>query len=219
MGKYPCLVLDHDDTLVQSESTVNYPAFLKALEALRPGQTVSLQDFSLWTFQEGFTEMCIRHFGFREAELDRQYEIWLDYVMTHTPPCFPEMAAVLRRQKESGGLICVVSHSARENILRDYQVHFGIRPDCIYSWELGPQRRKPAPYSLDQIMRAYSLSPSELLVVDDMKSGFDMAKTRSVPFAWAGWGRQNLPEVAAFMKKHCDFSFATPAELEHFLFD
>lgn len=43
MGKYPCLVLDHDDTLVQSESTVNYPAFLKALEVLRPGQTVSLR--------------------------------------------------------------------------------------------------------------------------------------------------------------------------------
>lgn len=91
MGKYPCLVLDHDDTLVQSESTVNYPAFLKALEALRPGQTVSLRDFSLWTFQEGFTDMCVRHFGFTQSELDRQYEIWLDYVMTHTPPCFPEM--------------------------------------------------------------------------------------------------------------------------------
>ena len=219
MGKYPCLVLDHDDTLVQSESTVNYPAFLKALEALRPGQTVSLRDFSLWTFQEGFTDMCVRHFGFTQSELDRQYEIWLDYVMTHTPPCFPEMAAVLRRQRESGGLICVVSHSARENILRDYQTHFGIRPDCIYGWELGPQRRKPAPYPLDQIMRAYSLSPSELLVVDDMKSGFDMAKARSVPFAWAGWGRQNLPEVTAFMKAHCDFSFHTPAQLEHFLFD
>ena len=100
MGKYPCLVLDHDDTLVQSESTVNYPAFLKALEVLRPGQTVSLRDFSLWTFQEGFTDMCVRHFGFTQSELDRQYEIWLDYVMTHTPPCFPEMAAVLRRQRE-----------------------------------------------------------------------------------------------------------------------
>ena len=60
---------------------------------------------------------------------------------------------------------------------------------------------------------------AELLVVDDMKSGFDMAKARSVPFAWAGWGRQNLPEVAAFMKAHCDFSFHTPAQLEHFLFD
>ena len=125
MGKYPCLVLDHDDTVVQSESTVNYPAFLKALSVLRPGATVSLQDFSLWTFQEGFTE----------GELARQYDIWLDYVMTHTPPCFPTMSHLLQRQRESGGLICVVSHSARENILRDYETHFGIRPDCIFGWE------------------------------------------------------------------------------------
>ena len=84
MGKYPCLVLDHDDTVVQSESTVNYPAFLKALGVLRPGMTVSLRDFSLWTFQEGFTEMCVGHFDFTEAELEQQYDIWLDYVMTHT---------------------------------------------------------------------------------------------------------------------------------------
>ena len=27
MLKYPCLVLDHDDTVVQSEATVNYPFF------------------------------------------------------------------------------------------------------------------------------------------------------------------------------------------------
>lgn len=159
MLKYPCLVLDHDDTVVQSESTVNYPAFLKALDALRPGQTISLEDFSLWTFREGFSGMCTRHFHFTEEEFHTQFEIWLDYVMSHTPPCFPDMAGILHRQKQAGGLICVVSHSARENILRDYQTHFGLRPDCIYGWELGPEKRKPAPYPLDQIMKAYSLSP------------------------------------------------------------
>ena len=218
MLKYPCLVLDHDDTVVQSESTVNYPAFLKALDALRPGQTISLEDFSLWTFREGFSGMCTRHFHFTEEEFHTQFEIWLDYVMSHTPPCFPDMAGILHRQKQAGGLICVVSHSARENILRDYQTHFGLRPDCIYGWELGPEKRKPAPYPLDQIMKAYSLSPTELLVVDDMKSGFDMAKTRNVPFAWDGWGRPEIPEISAFMKRYCDFSFATPTELEQFLF-
>ena len=154
----------------------------------------------------------------QEEEFHTQFEIWLDYVMSHTPPCFPDMAGILHRQKQAGGLICVVSHSARENILRDYQTHFGLRPDCIYGWELGPEKRKPAPYPLDQIMKAYSLSPTELLVVDDMKSGFDMAKTRNVPFAWAGWGRPEIPEISAFMKRYCDFSFATPTELEQFLF-
>ena len=27
MLKYPCLVLDHDDTVVQSEATIHYPCF------------------------------------------------------------------------------------------------------------------------------------------------------------------------------------------------
>ena len=31
MLKYPCLVLDHDDTVVQSEATVNYPFFLSLI--------------------------------------------------------------------------------------------------------------------------------------------------------------------------------------------
>ena len=60
--------------------------------------------------------------------------------------------AVLQRQREEGGLICVVSHSAKENISRDYQTHFGLQPDRIYGWELGPEKRKPAPYPLDDIM-------------------------------------------------------------------
>jgi len=29
MLKNPCLVLDHDDTVVQSEATVNYPFFVQ----------------------------------------------------------------------------------------------------------------------------------------------------------------------------------------------
>ena len=32
MLNYRCLVLDHDDTVVRSEETVNYPSFLEALK-------------------------------------------------------------------------------------------------------------------------------------------------------------------------------------------
>ena len=37
MLKYPCLVLDHDDTVVQSEATINYPFFCYILNRFRPG--------------------------------------------------------------------------------------------------------------------------------------------------------------------------------------
>lgn len=218
MLRYPCLVLDHDDTVVRSEATVNYPAFLQALRELRPGQTVSLRDFSLWTFQEGFFEMCANHFGFREPEFQRQFAIWLDYVMTHVPPCFPGIRPILQRQREEGGLICVVSHSAKENISRDYQTHFGLQPDRIYGWELGPEKRKPAPYPLDDIMAGFGLEPGDLLVVDDLNTGYAMAKARGVDFAWAGWSRDNMPEIAAAMAPIADYAFASPDELAKFLF-
>ena len=35
MLKFPCLVLDHDDTIVQSEATINYPFFVEYLKKYR----------------------------------------------------------------------------------------------------------------------------------------------------------------------------------------
>ena len=40
--RFPCLVLDHDDTVVQSEMTVNFPYFLQVLADFRPGETSSI---------------------------------------------------------------------------------------------------------------------------------------------------------------------------------
>ena len=36
MLKYPCLVLDHDDTTVNSTATVHYPAFVEFMKIYRP---------------------------------------------------------------------------------------------------------------------------------------------------------------------------------------
>ena len=35
--KYKCLILDHDDTVMDSTAHVHHPAFLVALAELRPG--------------------------------------------------------------------------------------------------------------------------------------------------------------------------------------
>ena len=219
MKRYACLVLDHDDTVVRSEETVNYPSFLETLAKLRPGQTIDLPAFTRWCFSPGFAALCLEHFGFSQEELNLQFEMWLQYVRTHIPPAFDGIGDVIRRQKAEGGLVCVVSHSSQENILRDYRTHFGLEPDCIFGWELGAQYRKPNPYPLDEIMKRYSLDASDLLMVDDLKPGYDMAKTRNVDFAWAGWGRSNIPEIAAFMKAHSQFPFETIEALEKFLFE
>ena len=133
MLKYTCLVLDHDDTVVRSEATVNYPSFLECLAVICPGKTLSLEDFSRMCFSPGFSEMCREHFGFTQEQLDWQFAEWKKYVVDHAPPAFAGIDRVIRRQKEAGGLVCVSSHSSYINITRDYQKYFGITPDKFFN--------------------------------------------------------------------------------------
>lgn len=219
MLKYPCLVLDHDDTVVQSEATVNYPFFCDILDRFRPGKTITLAEYTHGCFSLGFAQMCRRWYGFTEQELVDEYMGWQNYIQDHIPAPFPGIEQVIRRQKEEGGLVCVVSHSCIRNITRDYTTHFDILPDAIYGWDLPEEKRKPSTYPLEDIMQRYSLSPSQLLVVDDMKPAWEMASKAGVPIAFAGWGRKDYPEICAEMEHLCNFAFHSPDELERFLFN
>ena len=219
MLKFPCLILDHDDTVVQSEATVNYPFFVYILDQLRPGTTITLEEYVQGCCNLGFAQMCRAWYGFTDQELVEEYQGWQKYIQTHIPEPFPGIGQIIRRQKELGGMVCVVSHSSDINILRDYRTHFGMEPDAIYSWDLPEQLRKPSTYALEDIMKKYGFPPSRMLVVDDMKPAYQMASSAGVPIAFAAWGRKDYPEIAAEMRRICDFSFDTTEELEKFLFD
>lgn len=219
MPKYKCLVLDHDDTVVQSETTVNFPFFQYILNQFRPGTTITLKEYTDGCFHMGFADMCRKWYGFTEQELVDEYNGWKEYITDHVPAPFPGIKTVIRRQKEAGGIVCVVSHSCNQNITRDYSTHFGILPDDIYGWDLPEEKRKPSPWPLEQIMEKYHLSPEQLLVVDDMKPAWEMARAAGVPIAYAGWSRTDRPEIAEEMTRLCDFVFDSTKALEQFLFD
>lgn len=219
MLKYPCLVLDHDDTVVQSEKTIGYPCFCQTLGRLRLGATLTFEDYVLGCHNLGFVEMCRRNWQFSDAEMQEEYRDWMDYVRIHEPPIFPGIDRIIRRQKENGGLVCVVSHSNSRNISRDYDTNFGIQPDMIYGCELPKAHQKPSPFPLEDIMRRYELKPEELLVVDDMKLAWKMAHPLGVPTAFAAWSKLEFPEMMEEMRTLCDFTFETTESLEKFLFD
>lgn len=219
MLKYPCLVLDHDDTVVQSEKTIGYPFFCYILDQFRTGEKISLADYVKDCHNLGFADMCRRRWQFTEQELLDEYMGWMEYVKTHIPDSFPGIEKIIRRQKAEGGMIFVVSHSSIMNITRDYEVHFGVQPDAIYGWDLPEEKRKPNPWPLEDIMERYHFSPEEMLVVDDMKLAWRMAKPLNVPIAFAAWGKVDFPELAEEMRELCDFAFDTTEDLEHFLFD
>ena len=218
MLRYQCLVLDHDDTVMDSTRHVHWPAFLGAMDQMRPGVTISLEDYFRVNFEPGFVEYCRQALHFTEADFQQELGIWQSYVDKRIPEVFPAVARIIRRQKEAGGYVCVASHSLAKNILRDYRANGLPDPDLIFGWDLPHEQRKPAPYSLEQIMRQLGLRPKELLMVDDLKPGYLMAKACGVDFAAAGWAYE-IPEIEDFMRQNCDRYFKTAEELEQYLFD
>lgn len=217
MLKYKCLVLDHDDTVVQSMKA-SYSFFLYVLEVFRPGETISFHDYVRDCHQFGFADLCRIRYSFSEDELAKEHSMWMGYVLSHTPEVYPGIKELILRQKQEGGLICVVSHSSKENILRDYDAHLGIRPDAVYGWDLPEEQRKPHAYPLLDIMRRFTLKPEELLVIDDMKLACQMAAPLGVNVAYAGWNGLNVPEIDEEMGKLCNFSFRAIPEAMAFLY-
>lgn len=218
MPRYKCLVLDHDDTVVQSEATVNYPCFCRFLEQYRPGMTISLQEYVSDCNKMAFIDMCRSRFALTDDELNLEYLFWKDYARSHIPDPFPGVKELLHRFRKAGGVICVSSMAAQENILRDYRAHFDLEPDRIFGWDLPEEHRKPDPWALEQIQKEFGFAAEEILVVDDMKFAVSMARKAGCPIAFAGWGRRDFPEICAEMENLCDESFYSVSDFSDYLF-
>ena len=69
--KYKCLILDHDDTVVNSSQSIHYPAFLHTLQTLRPNlPPISFEDFNHHCFVYGFYHLCTERYQFNEEEME-----------------------------------------------------------------------------------------------------------------------------------------------------
>ena len=106
--RYKCLVLDHDDTVVNSTATIHYPSFLAYLHKVRPGAYYSLEDYFRWNFAPGVAEFFRDIVGLSEEELTEEFRFWQDYVRTRVPEAYPGMQEILRRHRAAGGLIAVI---------------------------------------------------------------------------------------------------------------
>ena len=214
--KYRCLVLDHDDTVVNSTATIHYPAYVAYINQHKPGPLLTLEEYFSYNFDPGVIPMFRDICGLSEQEMEEEEAFWVEYVKDHIPEAYRGMREILQDHKQKGGLICVVSHSFSHYILRDYKANGLPEPDMVYGWELEAPLRKPAPYALYEIMKKYELKPEELLVVDDLKPGYDMACAAGVPFAAAGWAN-DVPKIEQFMRKNCELYFKQVEELAEFL--
>ena len=217
MLRYPCLALDHDDTVVRSTPTVNFPPVRESLARLRPGLNVTLAQFERWNNSPGFQALMDDIWRLTPEEQREFYSDWLRYVMAHVPPAWEGFGELLRRFRAEGGRIAVVSHSCRENIERDYSALFGFQPDLIFGWELPPEHRKPQPWPVLETARRFGLRPDEILVVDDLRPGCDMACAAGAAFAAAGWSH-SIPELERELRARSDAYCKSVRELSDYLF-
>ena len=213
--KYKCLVLDHDDTVVRSTATIHYPCFIEYLEKYYPhlAKNYTLESYFVKNFHPGVVELFTEEIGMNEEELRHEEEYWRAYVKNHVPTAYDGIGEIIADFKARGGIVAVDSHSYTEYIERDYKFNSLPTPDVIYGWDIPKDKRKPAPDTIFELMEKYRLLPSEILVVDDLKPGYDMARAAGVDFAAAGWA-YDVPEIADFMRKNCDFYLEKVEELK-----
>lgn len=214
--RYKCLVLDHDDTVVNSTATIHFPSFLEFLSKIRPESHYTLEEYFRKNFDPGIMELFTDELHFTPDELDEEYRFWQAYVKTRVPRAYQGMRDILERHRAQGGRIAVVSHSTSETIVRDYRENQLPMPDLIFGWELPMEQRKPNAWPLLQIMQRFGLEKNELLMLDDLKPGYDMARAAGVDFAAAGWAN-DIPEIEGFMRKNCDFYCKTVSDFDRLL--
>ncbi len=217
--KYKCLMLDHDDTVVDSTLNIHYNCFSEYIDKFRPELSgkYSPDEYIKKNFNPGVVEFFRDELMMDDAELAHEVEYWREYMRSHIPPAYKGVGEIIRDFRSSGGIIAVNSHSLRESILRDYEANFLPLPDVVYSIDLPEKNRKPSPYSIYDIGERYGISPSEILVVDDLKPGYLMARSAGSPIVGSGWA-YDIPEINGFMKENCDFYFTSPRQLYDHLF-
>jgi beta-phosphoglucomutase-like phosphatase (HAD superfamily) len=214
------MILDHDDTAVDGTRRVHYPAHLRVMEVLRPGApAIDLDTWFARNSDPGIMSFLVDEVGLTPEEMEVEHRIWREFTARETPHFYPGFLEALAAYKAKGGRVVVVSHSESHVILGHYRGTangHGVVPDLVFGWDLEPDKRKPSPYPVLETIRRLGVEPREVLVVDDLRPGVDMANAAGVDAAAAGWGH-DVPAIREFMTRSCVAYFATVAEFAEFI--
>ena len=199
--RFRCVLIDHDDTAVESTATVHYPAHLEALQVLRPGRVPPSQEEWIVRNFHGIMEYLEGDLGLTRDEQLTELAIWRRWTERSAPPFYPGFLELLGDFRRHGGLVVVISHSEADVIESHYRAAQDppFLPDLIFGWDHDDNRRKPSPWPVLEALRRLSCAPSEALIVDDLKPGVLMARAAGVSMAAAGWSHR-IAEIETYMR-------------------
>jgi len=221
MLKYKCLLLDHDDTAVDSTAEIHYPAHVEALRLLRPDHPPpGLEGWYMRNFDPGIMAYLEGELGMSHAELLVELDIWRRYTRSRTPRFYPGFLDMLVEYRAAGGLVAVISHSESDVIDRHYRQARTppFVPDAVFGWVDEAERRKPSPWPVREALRLFGLSERDALIVDDLKPGVTMSRATGVPVAAAGWSHR-IPAIERFMRESCVAYLESVGDLRSMLLD
>jgi beta-phosphoglucomutase-like phosphatase (HAD superfamily) len=216
--RFKCLLVDHDDTAVNSTAAIHYLSHLECLRELRPGlKAPSLEEWFLINFN-GIMKHLEGELGFSKGELDRELEIWRNFTRNRTPEFFPGFLELMGDFRREGGRVAVISHSEGDVIASHY-ARSGVPeacPDLIFGWDDDAARRKPSPWPVREALERFGLGEREALILDDLKPGVLMSRATGVPAAAAGWSHR-IPEITRYMRANTIVYFESVEEARAYL--
>mmetsp|Transcript_18953 Transcript_18953/g.34219 ORF Transcript_18953/g.34219 Transcript_18953/m.34219 type:complete len:227 (-) Transcript_18953:57-737(-) len=214
--QWQILLLDHDDTAVDSTARIHYPAHVAALNELRPDlEPVSFEGWVSVCHQPGVKEYMAQLFDKKAGH--REHEIWRSFTTTMVPEFYDGMLALLQEYVDRGGKIYVVSHS-EEDVIRSHYARAGAEHLIagVFGWNEDAEWRKPSPRPALYALEKHGVRAANALVVDDLSPGVKMAKAAGIRVVGAGWGHR-VPEVRDYMRSNCDMFCDSVAELRSIL--
>jgi beta-phosphoglucomutase-like phosphatase (HAD superfamily) len=214
---FACLILDHDDTAVDSTASVHYPAHVEAMRVLRPGLApVDLEGWFLKNFQPGIMPYLEEELGLNPEELAVEFEIWRSFTTRRIPRFYPGILELLGEYQGRGGKIAVVSHSEPDMIREHYRCAGPLLPDLVFGWDAEQDKRKPSPWPVLETLRRLELPASRALILDDLKPGVLMAQAAGVAVAGAGWAHR-IPRIREYMRSSCQAYFESVDSFRNYI--
>jgi HAD superfamily hydrolase (TIGR01509 family) len=221
--KFKCVIVDHDDTAVDSSRHIHHACHVEIMKALRPNITpVDLGEWFVINSRSGGLKAYFQSLKFTEEELRQEHARWAEFTQkSPIPPFYPGFVELMERLQKSGSLIVVSSHGPADQIYRHYFSTKRVVPNAVYGWDPDPSKNKPSPWLIEDVVRIFGLaSPAECCVIDDMRPGIDMAEAAGAYPICAAWGPAFglSKEIREFMTAHCKTRCKSVADLEQFLF-
>lgn len=215
--KFRCLIIDHDDTAVNSTPFLHYPAYIEAMKILRPNYKIlTLEEYFIINFEYGFGNFLKNELKMDQEEIILEYNIWREFIKDKIPDFFNGFIELLKDFKNNGGIIVVASHSDKDIIERDYKNN-SFMPDLIFGWDKDEKKRKPSNHIILETINKFNLSQKDILIIDDLKHGLIMAKNSNIKFGAACWA-YNIEKIEKYMKKESDYFFKSIDELKDLIF-